>query len=295
MKLLFKIALMLLGLTSLDVGRPDPGDSGQHVAEYKGIYVDNLQQIVGNNRLEDDFLHWAKDHSFNALTLYNMKAVLGDPALRKALPTFIRKARAQGIREITAVVSNAVVATGLVDSYNRNQPDHQSAFDNVNLELEWWNKACTFDQYKSYLEIIRNWGQQQRPAICNEEYIGWFKNPTVEDSLMAAALVETSDRILVHDYQENLTFSYLQPRLDWIGKAARAQGKVMPIIIIFNAKTEFMGSYFTQHPFSDAFRSVMDEFQQAQFPGKANVRLIGYQIYNQSAGRLCKPQAEKMR
>ena len=63
----------------------------------------------------------------------------------------------------------------------------------------------------------------------------------------------------------------------------------MPVIIIFNAKAEFMGGYFTQHRFSDAFQSVVDSFQQAQFPGKANIRLIGYQIYNQSAGRLCKP------
>jgi hypothetical protein len=283
-KLLVKVALMLPGLASLDVGRPTPGDK-----EYKGIYVDNLQQIVGNGRQEDDFLGWAKEHSFNALTLYNMKAVLGDPALRKALPKFILKARAQGISEVTAVVSNGTTAVGLVDSYNHSQRDHHSAFDNINLELEWWNRACTFDQYKAYLESIRNWGQLQRPAILNEEYIGWFKNPTGEDSLMAAALVEKSDRILVHDYQQNLTFSYLQPRLDWIGRAAGAQGKVMPIIIIFNAKAEFMGSYFSQHKFSDAFQSVVAAFQQAQFPGKANVRLIGYQIYNQSAARLCKP------
>jgi hypothetical protein len=284
MKLLFNIALILLGLTSFDVGRPNSGDK-----EYKGIYVDNLQQIVGNNQLEDDFLHWAKEHSFNALTLYNMKAVLGDPALRKALPKFILKARAQGISEVTAVVSNGTTAVGLVDSYNHSQRDHHSAFDNINLELEWWNRASSFDQYKAYLESIRSWGQQQRPAILNEEYIGWFKNPTGEDSLMAAALVEKSDRILVHDYQQNLTFSYLQPRLDWIGRAAGAQGKVMPVIIIFNAKTEFMGGYFAQHPFSDAFQTFMDEFKQAQFPGKGNLRIIGYQIYNQSAARLCKP------
>jgi hypothetical protein len=92
MKLLFKVALMLLGLASFDVGRRNSGDK-----EYKGIYVDNLQQIVGNARQEDDFLGWAKEHSFNALTLYNMKAVLGDPSLRSALPKFILKARAQGI------------------------------------------------------------------------------------------------------------------------------------------------------------------------------------------------------
>jgi hypothetical protein len=284
MKLLVKVALVLVGLASLDVGRRNPGDK-----EYKGIYVDNLQQIVGNNQLEDDFLHWAKEHSFNALTLYNMKAVLGDPGLRKALPKFILKARAQGISEVTAVVSNGVAALGLVDSYNRSQRDRQSAFDNVNLELEWWNRACSFDQYKAYLEMIRNWGQQQRPVIRNEEYIGWFKNPTGEDSLMAAALVEKSDRILVHDYQQNLTFSYLRPRLDWIGRAAGARGKVMPIIIIFNAKTEFMGGYFAQHSFSDAFQTFMDEFKQAQFPGKGSLRIIGYQIYNQSAARASKP------
>ena len=86
MKLLFKVALMLLGLASFDVGRRNSGDK-----EYKGIYVDNLQQIVGNARQEDDFLGWAKEHSFNALNLYNMKA------LRSALPKFILKARAQGI------------------------------------------------------------------------------------------------------------------------------------------------------------------------------------------------------
>ena len=283
---LFGVSLFALALLAASgFQSPKPGQT-----VYKGVYVDNLAHIVGTPSKEDEFLHWARKHDFNALTLYDLQEVLGDPARKQALSAFILKARSRyGIKEVTAVVSKAATVTGAVDQYNHSQADPRSCFDYTNLELEWWNNACSFREYDATLQAMKKWGDLQNPAVPNEEYIGWFKNPVGEDSLMAAALVRNSERILLHDYQHDMSFSYVQPRLEWIGKAARAQRKVMPVIIIFNAKDVYLGDFFATHPFSDAYQFIQYEFQKAEFPGKANVRLIGYQIYNQSTARLCKP------
>jgi hypothetical protein len=282
------VCMMLVDGALREGGKKEYKEVGEK--DYEGLYVDKFGEIAGNPSQEDDLLRWAQAHSFHSLTLYNMKAVLGNPGLKPALADFIRKARSQyGIAEVTAVVSNSSTVTTLIDAYNRSQRDPGARFDHINLELEWWNNACAFDQYSAYLQAMKEWGERQKPIVEVEEYIGWFKNPVGEDSLMAAALVRNSDRILVHDYQQNPTFTYLQPRLDWIGRAARAQGKTMPIIVIFNAKPEFMGGFFAGHSFSDAYHIVQDAWSHADFAGKGNLRLIGYQIYNQSAARVSKP------
>jgi hypothetical protein len=223
------------------------------------------------------------------LTLYGMGKVLRSPQLRPALADFIQRAKSgYGIRQVTAVVTKAATVTSLIDSYNNDKGNSRNRFDYINLELEWWNNAVDFETYDDNLQQMQQWGRKQSPIVPNEEYIGWFKNPEGEDSLMAYRLVEHSSRILLHDYQSNFSFSYLQNRLDWIGRAARLQGKVMPVVVIFSPKPEFAFGYFTDHSFDDAWQWLTTAFRDAQFAGKDNVQLIGYQIYNQTYARQCK-------
>jgi hypothetical protein len=257
---------------------------------YQGIYVDHYPEMAGDVNKETDFLRWCQKYGFNVLTIYGIHQVLSSPRLSRALADFIHRAKTgYGIKQVSAVVTKAATVTGPIDAYDNDRANRQNRFDYTNLELEWWNNAADFGQYDSELEQMKNWGMKQSPAVPNEEYIGWFKNPAGEDSVMAASLVQHSSRILLHDYQQNFTFSYIQPRLEWIGKAARAQGKIMPVIIIFNAKPEFSAAYFSTHPFADAYQWVADAWHTADFPGKSNIQLIGFQLYNQSFARQCKP------
>jgi hypothetical protein len=273
-----------------DQGRPLLQTAVQAQWLYRGIYVDKYAEMAGDVAKENDFLRWCQKYDFNVLTLYGMGKVLRSPPLRPALADFIRRAKGTyGIGQVSAVVTKAVTVTDLIDSYNNDRSNSLSRFDYTNLELEWWNNATDFENYDADLQQMQQWGKKQSPVVPNEEYIGWFKNPEGEDSLMASRLVQHSSRILVHDYQPNFTFSYLQSRLDWIGRAARAQGKIMPVIIIFSPRQEFSAEYFKAHSFGDAWQWVTAAFRDAQFPGKDHVQLIGYQIYNQTYARECKP------
>jgi hypothetical protein len=266
-------------------GQHPPGKGG-----YQGIYIDKFQQIIGDTVQENSLLRWCLKYDFNTLSLYGVRAVLSTPRLRPFLSAFIHRAKTQyHIRQVTAIVEHSATVTGLIDGYNKEQADPLNRFDFANLELEWWNNASSFDQYVQAMQEMKNWGGRQHPRVPNEEYIGWFKNPVGEDSIMAAALVQNSTRILLHDYQKEPGFNYVLNRLDWIGRAARAQGKVMPVIIIFSPKPEFSYAYFLEHNFGDAYQLILDSYNQADFPGKNNVQLMGFQIYNQTFARQAKP------
>ena len=266
------------------------GQPPQNTRVYHGIYVDKFQQMIGDTAQENSLLRWCSKYDFNALTLYGVRSVLSTPRLRPSLAAFIYRAKTQyQIRQVTAIVEHSTTVTGLIDGYNKDQSDPLSRFDFTNLELEWWNNASSFEQYTLAMQEMKSWGNKQHPQVPNEEYIGWFKNPVGEDSTMAAALVQNSSRILLHDYQKEPGFSYVLNRLDWIGRAARAQGKVMPVIIIFSPKPEFSYVYFSTHSFGDAYEVILQAFSQTDFPGKNNVQLIGFQIYNQTFARQVKP------
>jgi hypothetical protein len=266
-------------------GQRPPGKGG-----YQGIYIDKFQQIIGDTAQENSLLRWCLKYEFNALSLYGVRAVLSTPRLRPSLSAFIRRAKTQyHIRQVTAIVEHSATVTGLIDDYNKEQADPLNRIDFTNLELEWWNNASSFDQYVQAMQEMKSWGGRQHPPVPNEEYIGWFKNPVGEDSIMAAALVQNSTRILLHDYQKEPGFSYIMNRLDWIGRAAKAQGKVMPVIIIFSPKPEFSYAYFSAHSFGDAYQLILDSYDQTDFQGKNNVQLIGFQIYNQTFARQTKP------
>jgi hypothetical protein len=277
-------------ITAVFLGRPPLQNPVQDQQLYRGIYVDKYAEMAGVVAKENDFLRWCQKYNFNVLTLYGMGKVLRSPQLRPALSDFIRRAKTTyGITQVSAVVTKAATVTDLIDSYNNDRGNSRSRFDYTNLELEWWNNAADFETYDADLQEMQQWGRKQSPVVPNEEYIGWFKNPEGEDSLMADRLVQHSSRILLHDYQRNFTFSYLQSRLDWIGRAAKARGKIMPVVVIFSPKQEFSFDYFTNHSFGDAWQWLTAAFRDARFPGKDNVQLIGYQIYNQTYARQCKP------
>ena len=69
-----------------------------------------------------------------------------------------------------------------------------------------------------------------------------------------------------------------------------AQGKVLDVIIIFSAENPtFSGAYFTTHDFVDAYNIINNANNSASYSGKNGIKIIGYQIYNYSHGKLAKP------
>lgn len=261
---------------------------------YRGLYVDGFDQILGNISKEDSLLGWCISNNINSISLYSLNAVLGDERYT-SLARFIRKARVTyGIGQVAAVRGSSANFTQNA-SYDASRTDLNERFTTYNLENEWWNNgpSCDFSCYTSILQDMSRIAGAASPRITREAYIGWFQNPRGQDLHQAKTLVRSLDRILVHDYRVAPQFGYMQDRLSYIGKAAQSQNRIMDIIALFSAEPEFMQNYFSvagqNHPFEDAYTEIVNQFNAATFPGKANIRIVGYQIFDYSFAKQARP------
>lgn len=264
---------------------------------YRGLYVNKFDTIFKDTTKENTLLRWAKKNNFNALTLYGLGEIIPYSSKYNDLASFILRAKTSyGITEVNATRGKAVDFTVNVNAYNNSRVNTSERFNWANLEREFWNGDNTFTYSFTQLQQMKIWGLTQIPVVKTEEYIGWLRDSSgapynaVREAQIADSIVLVVDRLLLHDYQVNLSFSYLQPRLDILGQKALAQGKVLDVIIIFSAENPtFSGAYFTTHNFVEAYDFINNANNAASYTGKSGIKLIGYQIYNYSHGVAARP------
>ncbi|RIV23313.1 hypothetical protein DYU11_09915 [Fibrisoma montanum] len=299
----FLFIVALFGMTSckLDVIQPEEShlnSTGRMTADvqadYRGVYVDGFRHILGNSQREDSLLTWCVSHSINAISLYDLNTVMGDERYTE-LAWFVKKARTNyGISQVAAVRGSSANFTQNA-TYDASRMDLNERFNVYNLENEWWNNgpSCNFSCYSTILQSMSNKARNASPPITAEAYIGWFQNPTGQESQQAKTLVRWLDRILVHDYRPYPQFGYMQSRLSLLGKAAQNQNRVLDVIVLFSAEPEFMQNYFSvsgqNHSFDEAYADIVNQFNAATFSGKNNIRLIGYQIFDYSFAKQARP------
>jgi hypothetical protein len=263
---------------------------------YVGLYVDNFQLILADTAKENKLLRWAKKNNFNALTLYGINYYLPYSSNYVALQKFITKAKNNyAIKEVNMTGGSAVNFTNDVSLYNASCSLAVQKLNWCNLEREFWNGDQSFNFSYTIMDATKTWGVAQTPSVKIEEYIGWLKdsvtapvNPAREASI-ADSIVKVVDRLLVHDYQANLNFAYVQPRLNLLGQAAIAHGKKLDVVIIFSAEQSFSRTYFSNNPFINAFTLIKNANTSATYSGKAGINLVGYQIFTYADAILARP------
>ena len=264
---------------------------------YRGLYVNKFDTIFGDTSKENTLLRWANKHRFNALTLYGLGNILPKTSNYSTLAAFILRAKTiYGLKEVNATRGKSSDFTTYVHNYNNSRTDTLERFNWANLEREFWNGDQSFTYSFTQLQNMKNWGITQTPIVKTEQYIGWLRDSSgapsnpIREAQIADSIVLVVDRLLLHDYQPTISFSYVQPRLDILGQKAMAQGKVLDVIIIFSAENPtFSGAYFTTHDFVDAYNIINNANNSASYSGKNGIKIIGYQIYNYSHGKLAKP------
>jgi hypothetical protein len=263
---------------------------------YRGLYVDNFDNILGDTAQENSLLRWCKKYKIKVISLYDLNTLLQNSSNNAALALFIKKSKnSYGVKEVTAIRGNGMGFSQTLSIYNNTRSDTTERFNVFNLENEWWNNGptCNFSCYTGDLKTMNTAAHTAVPALLCEEYIGWFQNPTGQDQLQADTLVYYSDRILVHDYRSSPDFGYMQSRLVNLGKAAKRQGKIMSIIVIFSAEPSFMGNYFDingqNHSFDDAYAEIVAQHNATAFSNKQYIKIIGYQIFDYSYAKMVKP------
>jgi len=263
---------------------------------YRGLYVDNFDDMLGDTSKENTLLRWCKKYKIKVIGLYDLNTILQNSSNNTALAKFIKKSKnSYGIKQVAAIRGLGIQFNQTLTIYNNTRTDTVERFNVFNLENEWWNNgtSCDFSCWTNYLKEMNTAAHAAVPPLLAEEYIGWFQNPTGQEQLQADTLVYYSDRILVHDYRISPDFSYMQSRLGYLGKAAKAQGKIINIIVIFSAEPGFMGNYFDvngqDHSFDDAYAEIVSQHNAATFNGKKNIKIVGYQVFDYSYAHAVRP------
>ena len=126
----------------------------------QGLYLDaDFLDILGNTLKEDSLITWSIAHEINKFSYYQMRTIL--PTTRKnQLSLFIKKAKANGIKDHVAIMASASTFT-YIKNYNTAQLD-TSKFTSIQIEDEWWGSSKTvtdFNNAVTLMKSMKTWGQ----------------------------------------------------------------------------------------------------------------------------------------
>lgn len=284
----------------------------------RGLYLNDLNTIVGNSIEENTLFDWILGWGFNQVYCYDLSNILSTTNGKNNMKSFNTTIRTYGIEKIAGIGGSSNRLIGNVSNsrvtYNNECLNESEKFDILNLENEFWNyngtspyinpgtnlqlrwDNGTSDDWKSENELIYSYGQTNN--IPTDFYIGILRdgknspptpplNEKVSPILIVENLVNNTTRVLMDCYpttdeftaSTDAGFLKIVDRLSMIGTASTANSKVTDVVVLFNGKDEFMKSYFVNNTFDSAYYTVLNSFENSTFIGKEGVNLIGYMIY----------------
>ena len=276
--------------------------------EHRGIYVNDFRtSILGDIAEEDYLLEWCDHHNFNRMTLYNISAILDDPAETDLLEDFMEKANLDypHIR-INFVVSSAD-AISEVDDYCLSNPVSLHPHG-VATEYEFWNDPWNYTTYDDMLNDIEILTDAGHSGWKNQLYISRFEDAAEvvsDEDVLKQVIIGVDEihpnktRILLVNYRPNAynffgegTGSYNR-LVDMAGEAESQGLNHLSVVILFNVNylsgDPDIFDYFDEeggdHAFEDAMLNFKEGFDAADFPNKNKIRLRGYQIYRYTQAR----------
>lgn len=284
------------------------GDSdGLARPPFRGVYLNDLDQVLASARETDRLLLWLEANDFNSISCYDLGTIFDTAGASADLASFIARARREaGVVHVGAVHSDARSFSGPTLRYQTGRPTAAERFDAFHLEHEWWNGAGSFADTVRRLQTMTSVAHAQQPPLVTEEYLGWFQNPGDDDGNgvpdftapeMAAAIVRHSDRIMIHDYRRSPDFSYMESRLRLLSNAAADAGRDVDVVVIFSAETaaadgpdnDFMGRYFQTHTFDEAWTDLQAQIDDASPAATAHLNFIGYQVFASRQAMAARP------
>ena len=273
-----------------------------NAGNYKGIYVDGFDKILGNKVKEDSLLNYCKSNGFNALTTYRTKDIekkihITNPKTGgKTLASFIKRAKNNyGIISFAMSSEQYQTFKNVVYKYNASRKDTSERVNVFNFEFEYWNRHSTavdgyyckkylkpsgcscdtagaFKFYRKQMKSIDSLAAKQH--VKSEVYVG---KPTAGQALVIA---NTVDRVLVDIYLKDPAKAYNRStdRLTSFGEA----NKKITIIPIWGSTDEFMGEWQNSHQLSDADKQFMKDFDANKNRQQQNLTIAGFQWYKYS-------------
>jgi hypothetical protein len=252
------------------------GQIGQNVL---GGATEAYSNILGDPAKEAAVLTYIGAHRIDSLALYDLGAILGDPALTADLVSFLNRAATQGVVDVNAVGDTTQSAWDAIATFQK----QNALLDGLLTEIEFWNPGVTFQQFTATLQYMRSLGVQGRSGnpIRIASYIGWPTQAQVD------ALVPLVDRLYVHVYvtSPDQAYGYGQQRFRYIASANAQLGTHVDVWPIFSAEgvmwkagaETFMGDWLAAHSLDEAESTLLAGWE-ANPPG-AGVAATGIEYY----------------
>jgi hypothetical protein len=213
------------------------------------MYIDKTDTIYNNLNGRSTLSKYLKKYGFNGVYLYSTSSIVSSTSNYTNFSIFLKQLNDSGVIYKGVVSGSATTfkSTGNITRYNNSQTDNLKKINRANLELEWWNNACSWTTWDTINSQISRESIQD-----NDFYEGWYKNmsPTI-DTIAAKDQVRYSDRILLHCYQNGIpTYSYANAqsagatggRLDIIAKGARQNNRRIDLYIIISVENTAWGA-----------------------------------------------------
>ncbi len=269
--------------------------------QYKGLYVDAFDKILGNKAKEDSLLNYCKVNGFNALTTYKTKDIAVKYKITKAsngsnvLAAFIKRAK-RDFNIVSFAMSSEQFSTfaNIVSVYNNSRKDTTERVNAFNFEFEYWNPhstapdgyyckkylkaaGCSCDTagaflfYRRQLTELAKLADEQQVKL--EVYVG---KPTEGQAQVIAKLV---NRLLLDCYLKDPAKGYKRAtqRLSYFNSA----GTSLQVIPIWGSTNEFMGLWQKQHTLQEADSLFLNDFQK-ELSAYPNLSIAGFQWYKYS-------------
>ena len=263
---------------------------------YRGVFIDQFKFILPHKERNEKLLQWIKEEQFNALLLYDLNVLLRGNKHHEALSQFINQAHKSGIQDISAI---GMYTRPLIDTISRFETEKtghsEKLIHTFFLELEWWNRQSTWEQYSYELKTLYEYKLSLTPELQPEiaAYIGWLSDNYEESIRQAEFLVNHADVIHVHIYQSEPQLSYILPRLQKLYHVAHnlpAEDRPQ-IVFMFSIELEFSARLIRDVSYNEIFTYLIRQIQQQQENGNLPpnflrvLKIQGYAVFAQSFAR----------
>ena len=256
----------------------------------RGIYLDNITDILGNAEREYNLLDYCLFNNIDYVVFYGLH-LIPDYGNNANLAILINKAKSSpyNIKEIGVAgnhegYENHFSKAVTFNSNFKNHPEYPASFDVLNLESEYWNGETTFTNWLSILAYLSDLAHSNSMLV--EAYLGY---PSEAE---AAQVSLFADRVLLHTYVPSPgdAYDYIANRLKLFSQPSEPT-EIWPI---FSAEDEalgadntFMGPWLQDpaHSMTDAQKTFLDEYEGDPLgpPGwKSGINLVGFQYFTYS-------------
>ena len=260
----------------------------------KALYVDGFADIIDIKQSEDKLLHYAQDHGFNYLIIYNISKIhrnrfpLDNEMTDDPFANFIRKAKTEfGIKRISVVGEKASSFDPII-AYNLHHQGHKDEMvDGINLEFEFWNTRLTgpdkyycktyfkdkglpcnrVGAYYFYLKQIKNLRPIATKAhIKLESYVGSVSKEEMKE------IIQYLNTIHIHYYRKNTKniAHYKRNRLDAIIDG-KSKVEVFPI---FSSREKHMKDWLKTNSMDEVFPEFLKQLEKDKslYPVVKNIK-----------------------